>query len=635
VQLSIIIVNYNVKYFLEYCIRSVLQCSIANECELIVVDNASSDGSVAHIESLFPSVRIISNQVNVGFAKANNQGMAIAKGKYLIYLNPDTLVSENSFAQCIKYFETHPKAGALGVYMLDGSGAYLPESKRGFPDLPTAFYKITGISRMLPKSAKYNKYYLGHLNKEQTHKVDVLAGCFIMMPTALAQQIGGFDEDYFMYGEDIDLSYRVQKAGYENVYLSETKIIHFKGESTRKASFNYLRMFYQAMIIFATKNLTKSKQRLFIPFIKLAIVLRASLGAFGTVVKKIWMPLLDALLMLLALWQTKNVWATYVKKEANYHINTLLIFFSTYILIWLCSITITGAYDKPIKAVKVFRGMLIGALITLAIYGLVPEAYRFSRAITLLGAAAGTLLIFGWRYLLRLIGVKDFLSKANGNKILIAANENNYSAIKNILQSIGLEKDIIGNVSTTASKNSIGEFHELPQLAKLHQVREIIFAQPDCTYTEMIAQMNTIGNSYDYKIFHEGSTIIVGSSSKLTQGELYASSFYFQINTPQGIRDKKVFDLISATCLLLFSPIFFLFVKKKSAFSKAFQVLFANKTWIGYANHENNLPLLRPSIYSIHAHDVLNESSRQLVNRNYARNYTWQMDLRFLWEAIR
>lgn len=284
-QLSVIIVNYNVKYFLEHCLYSVYKAISAIKAEVIVIDNASSDGSIEYLLYKFPKVIFIDNPVNVGYAKANNQGLKQARGEYILFLNPDTIVPEDCFDICMRFLESHPKAGACGVKMLDGSGRYLPESKRAFPSLQTSFYKMSGLTKIFPQSETFARYYLGHFSKNEDKEVDVLSGAFFMGRKKVLKQTGGFDEQFFMYGEDIDLSYRIQQSGYTNYYLAATTIIHFKGESTKKGNLNYVRLFYKAMSIFVNKHFKGSGLQRLNFIIQGSIRVRAALSAATTIMK--------------------------------------------------------------------------------------------------------------------------------------------------------------------------------------------------------------------------------------------------------------------------------------------------------------------------------------------------------------
>jgi GT2 family glycosyltransferase len=279
-KLSVIIVNYNVKHFLEQCLYSVLRAIQSVEAEVIVVDNNSTDGSLQYLEPIFSSVQFIKSKENLGFGKANNLALQSAKGEYILFLNPDTLVPEDCFIKCIHFLESQTKAGALGIRMLDGTGKFLPESKRSFPDTTTAFLKLTSLSSLFPDSPFFNKYALGHLSEKENHKVDVLAGAFMFFKRSAIEKIGGFDEAFFMYGEDIDLSYRCKLAGFDNWYFAESSIIHFKGESAKQGSLNYVKMFYQAMIIFVNKHYQGKGSGFFRLFLNTAIAVRGTISWF-------------------------------------------------------------------------------------------------------------------------------------------------------------------------------------------------------------------------------------------------------------------------------------------------------------------------------------------------------------------
>ena len=273
-QLSIIIVNYNVKYFLEQCLYSVEIATLNIAAQVIVIDNNSNDGSKEYFNNKFPNVEFIWNIRNIGFSKANNIGLTKATGKYVLFLNPDTLVPDDCFSKSIAFFEKHENIGAVGIRMIDGSGQFLKESKRGFPSLFPSLFKLFELSALFPKSKRFSRYYLGNLSEFENHEVDVLSGAFMLIEKKVLDKIGGFDEDFFMYGEDIDLSYRIQNAGYKNYYFSESTIIHFKGESTKKGSLKYVQLFYGAMNLFLQKHNTSAKSNLYSFFIKIATGLK-------------------------------------------------------------------------------------------------------------------------------------------------------------------------------------------------------------------------------------------------------------------------------------------------------------------------------------------------------------------------
>ncbi|TBN04870.1 glycosyltransferase family 2 protein [Hyunsoonleella flava] len=247
-KLSIVILNYNVRYFLELCLKSV-QAAITNiDAEIIVVDNNSEDDSCRMVKQLFPNVNLIENKENHGFSKGNNIGVNQAQGEYLCILNPDTVVAEDTFEKLLQFCEGRENLGAVGCKLIDGTGRFLPESKRNIPVVKTALKKFLGNSK---------HYYANHLGKDETGKVEILVGAFMFLKRALYSEVSGFDEDYFMYGEDIDLSYKIRKKGLQNYYYGETTVLHYKGESTLKDK-KYAKRFYGAMQIFYKKHFKRN-----------------------------------------------------------------------------------------------------------------------------------------------------------------------------------------------------------------------------------------------------------------------------------------------------------------------------------------------------------------------------------------
>jgi N-acetylglucosaminyl-diphospho-decaprenol L-rhamnosyltransferase len=256
--LSVIIVSYNVRFFLEQCLSSLKKAVVgsslcSNQTEIFVVDNASSDGSLEFLVPLFPDIHFIQNKENKGFAKANNQVVSQCSGDFILFLNPDTILAEDCLDACLGFFHSTPAAGAVGLRMIDGCGMFLKESKRGFPSTTASFYKMSGLTRLFPRSKKFAAYYMGHLEEGSRHPVDILSGAFMMVRKTVIEKTGGFDEQFFMYGEDIDLSWRIHQSGYLNYYLPDATVIHFKGESTPK-DHRYVKMFYAAMMLFLKKH---------------------------------------------------------------------------------------------------------------------------------------------------------------------------------------------------------------------------------------------------------------------------------------------------------------------------------------------------------------------------------------------
>ena len=252
-MLSVVIVNYNVKYYLEQCLESVRRASQGLQVEVFVVDNLSTDGSVPYLRERFPEVTFIENNENVGFARANNQAIRQSRGEYVLLLNPDTILCEDTLRRFVDFMDAHPEAGAAGAYMLHADGTFAPESRRGLPTPFVAFCKMSGLTRLFPKSRLFGRYYMGYLDVNEVNRIEAISGACMVLRREALDRVGLLDEDFFMYGEDIDLSYRILQGGYHNYFLP-VRMLHYKGESTVKNSYRYVYTFYQAMRLFFRKH---------------------------------------------------------------------------------------------------------------------------------------------------------------------------------------------------------------------------------------------------------------------------------------------------------------------------------------------------------------------------------------------
>ena len=521
--LSIIIVNYNVKHFLNQCLKSIQQAKNTLEIEVYVVDNNSVDNSVDMVKKEFPDVNLIENKKNVGFAKANNQAIKLSKGKYILLLNPDTIIQENTLTETIAFFNKNTQAGGVGVKMIDGKGHFLPESKRSFPTPSIAFYKIFGLSRLFPKSKIFGKYHLKYLDKDEVHEIDVISGAFLMTKKNLISKIGMLDEDFFMYGEDIDLSYRIQKSGFKNYYLPHTSIIHYKGESTKKTSVNYIYHFYNAMVIFTKKHYSQKNAKLFFTLINLAIVIRAALSIIKQFTLKVLYPLIDSILIAIGIYILKNFWENIYFSDDNYYSLHFLYMIPAYVILWVFGISLQNGYKYPIKIINIIKGVLTGTIIMLIIYALLPDYLRFSRALIILGTIWTMISTVIVRYLLHQIGWVFFQIKSKKRKkIGVIASEIEFNRIRDILVNNNPNLEFIGQINEIASKNLyLGKISQLKEVFKIHKINEVIFSAKDISANEIISIMQTIPNQIEIKIAPSESTFIVGSNSIHTQGDLY------------------------------------------------------------------------------------------------------------------
>jgi len=594
------------------------------------------------LKEKFKRVKFLWNEKNYGFAKANNAALSLTSGKYILFLNPDTIVPEDCFKKCISFFELHPDAGALGVHMIDGSGKFLKESKRSFPLPLTSFYKLSGLTRLFPRSKTFAKYYLGNLDENENNEVDVLAGAFIMAPAKVIKSLSGFDESFFMYGEDIDLSFRIKEAGYKNFYLAETTIIHFKGESTRKGGLNYVRMFYKAMSTFVKKHYGGSQAGIFNFFIQFAILLRALVSTARRFIRWIGMPVVDAAVILLSFWLTKFFWNTYIKQEVDYSANMLLIAFPVFTVIFLATSYFSGLYDNGYKQSRLNRSAIVAIILLLAGYSLLPESLRFSRGILLFGSIVAYVLITFLRQLL--ISLKVFeRDKSNGKgQTIIAGTPGEYARVHEIMQRCGMMEKILGRVTVNdeSETNTIGNIAQIMQLGNMYPVKEIILCEGKLSFKRII-ELIKVMPSHVRIMFHAScSESIVGSESKNIAGRYVVPRSNFKLASVVNKRNKRLCDIIISIVFLISFPVHLLLQKRPGRFfGNVSNVFLKRKTWIGYTNALNDLPRLKPGVLSVTGiPDFMNTLPQEnLISADiwYATNYTVWHDVRLVWKNYR
>jgi len=640
-KLSVIIVNYNVQHFLEQCLYSVRKATRNMQAEIWVVDNNSVDGSIGMIKEKFPEVKLIENKKNVGFSAANNQAVRQANGDYILLLNPDTVVEEETFSKTIAFMDFHPEAGALGVKMLDGTGHFLPESKRALPTPEVAFYKIFGLASLFPKSKRFGKYHLTYLSQDETNEVEVLSGAFMLMRKAALDKAGLLDESFFMYGEDIDISYRIIQAGYKNYYFAETRIIHYKGESTKKGSVNYVIMFYNAMRIFAQKHFSQKNARLFSSLINAAIFFRASIAIARRFMDKMFLPLADFIIIYTGYYFISLFYENIKFSSTDYFsANFLLIVLPSYILIWIFSILLSGGYDKPMRHWKTIRGILWGTGLILILYALLPDRYRFSRALILIGSAWVLIALSGIRQLLRVLRVPGF--GKNTRRLLIIGKDDECKRVSDLLNQTGVKTGEIRYADPTQTVNSNGsKFSTWNEIITIYNINEVIFCAKDLSTQLIMDAMSSIPRAeLEFKIAPPESWAIIGSNSIHTSGELYVIDVH-AINTTPNIRDKRILDIALSFFLLLFSPLLVLLQRNPIGYiSNIFSVLIGSSSWVGYAtgNDSSRLPKIKKGILSpIDTIKPTPADSAAIHNLNsvYARDYHVLTDLKIIWRGFR
>lgn len=645
-KLSVVIVNYNVQHFLDQCLYAVLQAAKNIETEVFVVDNNSVDGSNTMVRKKYPGVQLIENKRNVGFSKANNQAIRVSQGQYILLLNPDTVVQEDTFEKCIGFMDNNHLAGALGVRMIDGKGNFLPESKRAMPSPWVAFYKIFGLARLFPKSHKFGKYHLTYLPQDKVNEVDILPGAFMLMRKEALDKAGLLDEDFFMYGEDIDLSYRIRLAGYKNYYYPETTIIHYKGESTKKTSVNYVYVFYNAMLIFARKHFTGNHVKWFSLLINMAVYFRAGIALIRRFINSYLLQSIDLISFFSGFYLLAKAWGTFFFKNPG-HYSTILyqVILPIYALVWIVSIYLTGGYDKPVKLNRVLKGILSGTVVILIIYALLPLHLRFSRALILLGALWAMLIAFATKYLLGKAMPEQFKFeiKKRKKRFVIIGEPNEIETIARIIGHNSITAEYLALVTINEmpdNQNAIGTIDNISEIVEINKIDEIIFSAKTVPAKTIIKTMIQLGAyALEYKIASPNGISIIGSSSINTSGDLYAIDINSVVQTV-NIRKKRIFDLAASIIILLLSPLLMFSFKNKLSFGRNILLVLTGKySFVGIKNENANeeLKVLKKGILT--PVDLLNNkhiehNETEKVNILYARDYKIGNDIKILFKAF-
>lgn len=647
---SIVIVNYNVRQFLSQCIDSILKSRKTNfELEIIVVDNASIDGSIEYISNHYPNVKLIANKQNVGFSKANNQGIKVASGNFILILNPDTIVQEDTISICLDYMDKHEKAGVIGVKMLDGSGKYLPESKRGEPTLWNSFTKFSGLTNLFPSSKLFSGYYLGYLDENSPHKVDVLCGAFMFFRKNVLSEAGNFDEDYFMYGEDIDLSLQVRKKGYEVIYLPSTKIIHFKGESTKKSSYNYIRNFYNAMKIFVNKNYKGTQGILLSNFLTIVLFIIATIAYIKNLAKNNFRLLTDAGLILFGTQFFKEMWATYYFKNPTYF-NNIASYYNNIgiVIIYATFLFFFGQYDKYWRLKRLFFAVLISFIVSSIIYAMLPLHLRSSRILLIISASLAffipllTLKIFS--FFRQQFGGSD----TNGN-YLVVASKINAEKIISLINKYDNKNNILGFINPQNNVSDdfyINNINKLSLVAKTIKADKIALCTDDLDNQTLLDAMVLPDSDIKYLIVNISNHSLLESNDKNKSGTIFLNQATYKLSQKLYVRLKRLLDIIVSMLSIVLFPI--LKFKAKSgmvSFSDLFSILSGKMTWVGYSVQEknkiidNNLPLIKPSVIMTN-HMVHNPTYFPLIKSNheadiyYAKNYNILTDLDIIFNFI-
>lgn len=642
--LSVIIVNYNVKHFLEQCLISVFKAAQNLDVEVFVVDNASVDGSIEMVKKKFPQVKLIKNKKNVGFSKANNQAIKQAQGKYILLLNPDTIVQEDTFVKCWEFMEKHPDAGALGIKMIDGSGKFLPESKRALPTPWVAFYKIFGLSKLFPKSKKFGKYHLTYLDKNQNHEVDVLSGAFMWIRKSVLDEVGLLDEDYFMYGEDVDLSYRIQKAGYKNYYFSESQIIHYKGESTKKGSLNYVLVFYKAMLIFAKKHFSKGNISLFMFLIQIAVYFRASLAILKRIWNTIGFPLIELGIILTNVIFIKNLWEKNYKfteggayPEIFDHLAAPIYAFAFVFFFW-----VLGAYKRPYRFRPIIIGVFLGFITIATISYIFPEI-NFSRAIVGISSLTTPFIALINRAVHNyFVQGNVFFDKYFNRRTLIIADPKEFERVyQMILEEIPYDCDLVGYVSTTEKNEEdtmcLGTIEQLEEILKNHKIEEMVFCNQSISTRDIITWMSKLRSQvFSFRIIPKNANFIMGHH-EVYEANPHNYIVFSNLALPETRIKKQIFDILVSLFLFCTFPLTFWLYEKPGLALKNLWYIFKGKYHlVGYIDGSHpDLPPLKNGILDMRIICHYNQKNSLVLDKQYARYYSLGLDLQILLQGFR
>ncbi len=635
IRVSVIIVNYNVEHFLELCLDSLFKSLDGISSEVFVVDNHSSDGSVAMVKNKFPKVHLIENQENAGFSKANNQGLKQALGEFMLLLNPDTILPANAIRRCLDFMEKHPLAGSLGARMLDGSGTFLPESKRGLPTPWVSFCKAFGLSFLFPGSAKFGKYHLSYIPENQTAEVDILSGAFMFIRSEALRLSGLLDESFFMYGEDVDLSYRIQKSGYKNYYCPEVSIIHFKGESTKRGSISFVKHFYKAMLLFSRKHF--SRDALFSFFIYLGIALRAFIALSSRFVKWAGPVAAEFGLAYFGMVLIKQWWELNFKGLPGMYPEVFIrLLIPGYLLIWIGATRMVSRYSDRYGHRSIITGIALGTLLISGMTNFFDD-YRFSKGLILIGAIWTYVVVTGRFVLAGWLGLrKEKLNTNQASRWMVAGNASEFQRVKALFSPAYQNNPVVGWAGTGAENEEgrLGSLAEIPRLSRQLGIDQLLFSMKIMSGEEVLGAIQDLKDSgIQFSFLGENSSFIVCSSDKHKRGLIFQTDTIPELCRPYNLRLKRLADVLLCLILILLFPLlFWKFRSPGRFFSGLAQVLAGNKSWLGPS--ENRLRNFGVKDGIITMRDIAGPEAGEKVvlalDELYQRDFRFEMEIRTL-----
>ncbi|HUI31704.1 MAG TPA: glycosyltransferase [Candidatus Acidoferrales bacterium] len=576
-KVSVIIVSYNVREFLENLLASLRHSLVGLDSEIIVVDNSSDDDTVEFVKRDFPEAKIIENRTNVGFGKANNQGAKIAKGEYLLIINPDAVVQEDTVKEMIDFMAAHPEAGAASCKVLNADGTLQKSCRRGFPTPWVAFTRISGLSILFPRTKTFGKYNLTYLDPEKVHEVDAIGGSFMFIPRRVFLEVGGFDEAYFMYGEDIDLCYKIKQAGYKVYYTPQTTAIHFKGESTRRSSINQTYEFYRAMNVFVEKRYGTGT--LLSRLLNGAIIINRQTRTFMNFVVKISPMLADFCTGVVAVFVGEFFKAHRIFEIPGY--GRPFVYFGPAVAFILFGAGF-GIYGENKFSVRL---SFLSTLLTFLLFSSLTyffKEFAFSRLIVLVACFIMAVIIPGWRLLYQLktsVGPKRH-PVFGRRTLVVGTDERAVELIRKIRAKISMGYEIVGIVSELPLLETrilgiriVGALSELPQIIWERKIDEVIFASGKISYSQMLQTISNVNKSgVSLKLVPDTIDVIVGKTYVDGLADVPLLDIDYNINRTRNKVLKRVFDVLFAVAgMILLCPV--ALVKRSNSIRRVFEKL--------------------------------------------------------------
>ncbi len=565
VELSVVIVSYNVRDFLDQCLTSLERALRGIAAEVWVVDNASTDGSAAMVRRRYPWVQLVENHENVGFARANNQALKKASGRYVCLLNPDTLVQEDTFRVLLDFLRHHDDAGMVGCKVLNPDGTLQLACRRSYPTPWVAFTKLVGLSKLFPRSRLFGRYNLTYLDPDKTHPVEAISGSFMLFRRELLEDVGYLDESYFMYGEDLDYCYRTRQAGWQIYYVPQTQVVHFKGESWKRSQLDRLRHFYQAMRLFVRRHFHRRYGLLAVWVLTVAIWIRAAISMVGRAAAAVALPFLDLFWMNVSL-----ALAQLLRFGSLVHFRSYLLVDAVYSTVWLLSLYATGVYGRfRFSAVRAGVAVVIGLLVNSALTFFFNQ-YAFSRAVVLYAGALNAIFLTGWR-LLALAwprrGVRRSAVRRSlfGRRTLVVGDAASGATIIERLRSrVDGAFDVAGLVSLderevgerVAGVPVIGTVREAEAIIRREKIEEVIFSTDKISYDQILAIISrTAGRGPAFKLVPDNLEVIIGKASIDRLDQLPMVDLEYRLYSPPFPAIKRAMDVLVASFGLLIGAV--------------------------------------------------------------------------------